>query len=313
MAHSNDPHPKVSVIIPTYNCVKYLPEALDSVLAQTYQDFEIIIIDDGSLDGTRSLVEEYLQKYPGIIRYIYQENRGLACARNTAMKNSRGEYIALLDADDVFLSERIRLGVEVLDQTAGVGLCHANITRMDEGGRIIRTPLRDEKFLSGYVFENILLKKANVSVPTIIFRRSCIEKIGGFDENLTRLGCEDREFCLRLSREYKFYYIDKVLAYYRERSNSMSRDLFKMLKARYYVVNKHTSECGFDVFIRKKAFAAVHREMGDTFLFDGLFFLAAGQYIKSIVYWPFGLWTWINLAKAIFRFRPNTESTIKPC
>lgn len=291
--------PKISVIIPTYNCAKYLSQAIESVLSQTYIDFEIVIVDDGSADDTKSLVERYMQKFPEKISYIYQDNKGLACARNVAIRNSRGLYIALLDADDIFLPDRLQLGVEALDQNPEVGLCHANITRIDEDGKFIRTPVRDERFLSGSIFDYIFLRRANVSVPTILFRRSCIEVVGEFDESLTRLGCEDREFCLRVAKSYKFFYINKVLAYYRERSNSMSQDLEKMTKARYYVINKHSMTKSGTYFLKRRAFASVHKELGDASLKKRFLGEAADHYLKSIGYWPFNFWSCVNLLKAI--------------
>ena len=106
---------KVSILIPSYNNAHYLPQAIDSALNQTFQDFEIIIIDDGSTDNTREIVERYLKRAPDKIRYIYQDNQGLARARNTGLRHARGEYVALLDADDVWLPARLEETVKILD------------------------------------------------------------------------------------------------------------------------------------------------------------------------------------------------------
>lgn len=99
--------PKVSVIISVYNGERYLAEAIDSVLAQTYQDFELILIDDGSTDRTK----EIIQSYP-TIRYFYQENQGVAAARNLGVAQSRGDYLTFLDADDLWLPEKLALQIE---------------------------------------------------------------------------------------------------------------------------------------------------------------------------------------------------------
>lgn len=96
---------KVSVVIPSYNCVKYLPSAIDSVLEQTYKDFEIVVIDDGSTDNTREVVEKYTRKYSEKVKYFYQSNKGPGSTRNRGIREAKGNYIAFLDSDDYFLPE----------------------------------------------------------------------------------------------------------------------------------------------------------------------------------------------------------------
>ena len=195
--------PKVSIIIPTYNCAHYLSSSIESVLGQTFQDFEIIIIDDGSTDNTKEIVEKYRQDNPDRIRYIYQENQGLACARKTGLRQAKGSLIALLDADDQWLPERLEETVRCMETDETIGLVHANIKRVGPDGAVIDVPKRDQRFLSGDIFDHIFLRKAHISCPTVLFRQSCCDKVGLFDENLARLGCEDRELWLRISRQYR--------------------------------------------------------------------------------------------------------------
>src|SRR3712207_5607912 len=104
--------PRVSVLIPTYNCARYLSRAIDSVIAQTYKDYEIIVIDDGSTDDTKQVID----RYGNSVKYSYQSNRGLSAARNASIGNSTGELIAYLDADDLWYENRLALGVAFLDQ-----------------------------------------------------------------------------------------------------------------------------------------------------------------------------------------------------
>src|SRR5690349_3602213 len=103
--------PKVSVIIPTYNRAQFIARAVDSVLEQTYKDFEIIVIDDGSSDNT----QEILKAYEGKIRYVYQQNKGISAARNRGIQEAKGEYIAFLDSDDVWKPEKLSVQVAILD------------------------------------------------------------------------------------------------------------------------------------------------------------------------------------------------------
>lgn len=302
--------PKVSVIIPTYNCAKYLPEAVESVLNQTFQDFEIIIVNDGSTDNTKQIIEPYLKKHSDKIKYLYQENMGLAIARNVAIKKSIGEYIAFLDADDVWLRHRLKETANILENMAQVGLVHANINWMSEEGKVLSFPYRNKARLSGFIFENIFLRKANISIPTILVRSKCFEKVGLFDEKLARLGCEDREMWLRISREYEIKYIDKILANYRIRPNSMSRNLDKMLQARYYVVDKFYPRGKFSL-LKKRALSNIHNELGDDFLIKLNYFRAEKEYIKTIIYWPFSFRPWVNIIKAILKINIKTNKELK--
>ncbi len=116
--------PKVSVIIPTYNRARYITRAIDSVLAQTYKDWELIIVDDGSTDNTRDVVEPYLKDKR--IRYVWQENRGVSAARNKGLDLAQGEYIAFLDSDDFYLPEKLMHSIEILDKYSNVVLVSSN-------------------------------------------------------------------------------------------------------------------------------------------------------------------------------------------
>lgn len=125
---------KVSIIIPVYNGERYVSEAIDSVLNQTYKDFEIIVIDDGSKDDTLNILRMYGEK----IRWESQENKGQASAINEGIKMAKGKYIAYLDADDVCLPERLKIQVKYLDEHPDVGLVYADFYQTDENGKIRR-------------------------------------------------------------------------------------------------------------------------------------------------------------------------------
>jgi len=297
--------PKVSVIIPTYNCARYLPEAIESVLEQSYQDFEVVIVDDGPTDNTREIVSEYVKKFSGKIKYFFQANSGAVVARNAAIKSSSGEYIAVLDADDIWLSGRLEEGVKVLEREPDVGLVHANISWMKEDGRVVSSPVRKKEFLSGRIFKEIFLRDAHISMPTVLVRSECFERVGLFDEHLTKLGCQDREMWLRVAQKYKFYYIDKVFGLYRMRSGSVSRDRDKMLKARYYVVDKFCREGTVGFLLKNRALARIHSEVGNLFLWEGKFSGARREFWTSIMYWPLAFWSWANFVKTMLKVRPK--------
>jgi glycosyltransferase involved in cell wall biosynthesis len=292
--------PKVSVIIPTYNMARFLPEAIESVFNQTFEDYEVIVLDDGSTDNTKDIVEEFNHQFWDKIRYIYQENSGLAIARNVAIKHSTGEFIALLDADDKYYPNRLEMGVNVLAAYSDVGLVHANDMAITEDGEEIEVVKRRNRLLSGYIFKELYTRKANISCPTVLVRRECFNRVGVFDENLTRLGCEDREMWLRIAHEYRILHIDKVLAYYRRHARGMSKNREKMLNARYYVAEKFY-RCGYVSRSRRnRALSFIHRQMGDEFFKDSGFKEAKLQYLKAMYCWPLTFWPWVNFLRTLY-------------
>ena len=305
--------PKVSVIIPTYNCAKYITQALGSVLNQTYKDFEVIVVDDGSMDNTKEIVHKYIQgvaprvsgagkeKRPTIC-YIYQENKGPAAARNKGIKESTGKYIAILDADDVWLPNRLEEQVSMIESDSEIGLVHANTIRIDEDNNVMGQVKRRTKFLTGRIFKYLLLREEHVSCPTVLFRKECIDKVGLFDENPICVGVEDRELWLRIARGYKIVHINKVLAYYRIRKSSVSRNPGRIAEAKSYVVNKLCPDGRYARW-RKIALSRIYRELADELLYEEKFKDAQSQYLKVLYFWPYSFWAWINLIKALLRFK----------
>ncbi len=291
--------PKVSVIIPTYNCSAYLSEAINGVLAQSFQDFEIIIIDDGSTDSTQTLVKSFQEKYPARISYLRQENQGVAIARNTGIEHAIGEYIALLDADDYWTPNHLEEEIKLISADRSIGLVHANITRIDGDGMIIDIPFRDQRYLNGFIFEHLFVRRAHISCSTVLFRKTCIKKCGLFDPYLSRLGCEDRDYWLRIAKDFKVVYIPKELTFYRVLSNSLSRQHDKMIKARLYIIDKYIPANSLNQALRKKALAKVYRDQADEFLISGQPVLARAQYQQSLKYYPFDAFAWINLGKSL--------------
>jgi len=182
-------------------------------LAQTHKDIEIIVVDDGSTDKTREILRPYVQKNQ--IRYIYQENKGLAGARNAGIKNSRGEYIAFLDADDLFLPDKIAEQIAVLWAHPDFGVCYCDLIHF--------TDTQPKKFYhhryyypSGDIFEP-LLHRQFINPLSVLARREVFEKYGCFNEGLRR--SEDWELWLRWAHAgVKFYFLNKALAHYRVRS-----------------------------------------------------------------------------------------------
>jgi len=223
--------PKVSVVIPTYNSAPYIAKTLESVFVQTYKDYEVIIVDDGSTDDTREVLKPFLHR----IRYIYQDNRGPAAARNMGIRLAEGEYIAFLDSDDRWLPEKLRLQVEHLTSNPEVGLVYTDIGIIESGPRAVNyAKVRKH---SGFVFWE-LLGTNFIPTTTVMVRRECFEKLGPLDESPIVQGAEDYDVWLRIARHYKIGYIPIKLAEHRCRSDSHSRNIDRKYRSLLYVVER---------------------------------------------------------------------------
>ena len=202
----------VSIIIAAYNAARYVKEAVDSAITQIYGNTEIVVVDDGSTDDTKKILAPYAER--GQIKYVYQENKGLAGARNAGIKSSSGEYVGFLDADDIFLSDKVAEQARILDENKEFGVCYCDIVHFTDTVHPQEYHHR-YKYPSGNIFEE-LLKKQFINPLTVVARRSVFENYGYFDEGLRR--SEDWDLWLKWSlRGVKFYYLDKILARYRIR------------------------------------------------------------------------------------------------
>jgi glycosyltransferase involved in cell wall biosynthesis len=221
--------PKVSIILPTYNCAKYLPESIPSALSQTFRDFELLIIDDGSTDNTKNVIDENY-KDPRI-RYIRQEHAGLAAARNNGLDHSTGEYIAFLDADDLFLKSKIEKQLLVFEKSKSAGVVYTGEKYFLEDDKDILFDSPHPKF-SGDVL--VFLKRSNfMPVTTIMIKR---EIIGDMRFDVSLKSHEDWDFLLKLSaKRIMFNYLPEPLTLIRARKSSMTIESDVMLESRVIV------------------------------------------------------------------------------
>jgi len=214
---------KVSVIVPVYNCAQYIGKAIESILAQTYPVHEIIVVDDGSTDGTR----EALEPYKASIIYVYQKNAGEPAARNTGIRHSTAEYIAYLDADDLWLPDKLELQMQYLQTHPECELVYTDMMTFDDQGIIeksVRTS-RGRVYCSGKIFPQ-LFRETLFGSGSVVFRKTAAEKVGGFDE--TFLVGSDYEMWLRMSRSFEFGYVDKPLLMYRQHRDMSTQKLGKV-------------------------------------------------------------------------------------
>ena len=192
----------ISVIIPTYNRRNTLPRAVESVLNQIYKPIEIIVVDDGSTDGTKEMFSEM---YP-LVRYIYQVNSGVSLARNMGIKSASGDWIALLDSDDEWLPEKLDRQVKLLQDNAEIRFCHTNEIWIRNNVRINQKK-KHQKY-GGNIF-NKCLDICRISPSSSLFHTSVIKDVGLFDESLDV--CEDYDMWLRITSKYPVLFLDQPL------------------------------------------------------------------------------------------------------
>jgi len=208
--------PTVSVIIHTYNNEKFIAETVESVLNQTYKDYEIIVVDDGSEDGTRDALIPYMQK----IRYHYKENGGIASAKNAGISLSETEFVAFLDHDDLWVPDKLQLQMEHFNENPQIGLVYAKYTSFRDGKELRTKP---EKGYSGWIFKE-LLAKSFIQTSTVVVKRECLDAVGPYDETFS-LG-DEYDMFLRIARKFQCGFVDKGLTRYRVHDTNASNNDF---------------------------------------------------------------------------------------
>lgn len=211
---------EVSVVIPVYNSEGFINEAIDSMREQSFKDHEIIVIDDGSTDRTASVVTNVVKKYAGEVKYIYQQKRGSASARNRGIKEAKGKYIAFLDADDVSEKNRLELQVNSLKKNKNAGMVYSSLSFINEKGDKISGIHRSEQYDSEIFLGKMFARNIIVSASAVMAKKSLIDKLEGFDENI-RFN-EDYDLWLRMAKNSLVVYIDVPLVRYRRHPNNIS-------------------------------------------------------------------------------------------
>ena len=239
--------PKVSVIIPTFNRAEVLHSAISSVLNQTFQDFEIIIVDDASRDNTREVVDHF---HDARIKYLHHEkNKGEAGARNTGILNADGQYIAFLDDDDEWLPDKLRLQVDLLDNSEpNIGLIYSGYSKIDRISN--KTLYQKIPIRRGKVYKYLRLENVIGAPSTVLLKRACIEKVGLFDENIA-YGL-DYDFWIRVSKYFHFEFIEKSLVKYYVHEDQLSNNPEIVLKGFKDMINKYGEEIIYKSKLRDK-------------------------------------------------------------
>ncbi len=233
--------PKVSIIIPTYNRSRFLRLAVQSVLAQTFTDFEIVIVDDASQDDTRGAVASLRDPR---IRYIrHDRNRRISGTRNTGITNSTGEYIAFLDDDDEWLPSKLAQQVAALDSSAPtVGAVYTAFAQIDVATQEVLRIIRPGK--RGHILHELCKRNWIGTASTVCLRRQCVEEVGLFDESV-EFG-EEYDMWIRVAHRFDFKYIDEVLVKYGVHANRLSTNYKIMISGLERQLEKHASFFAID-------------------------------------------------------------------
>lgn len=269
--------PKVSVIIPTYNRAHFIAGAIESVLAQTYKDYELIVIDDGSTDATA----EVMKAYHGKLRYVPHENRGITSNMNMGVAEAKGEYFAMLGDDDLWLPDLLETQVTVLEKDPKLAFVCSGTHFINEQGKITKTASRGA--LRNKTFES-LLEENFVSHLTAVVRRKCFNDVGGFDEQLATT--QDYDLWLRLSKRYPFAYTDLPLAKYRVHGQNLSLKFEQHLADHLAILNKKEIVSGLTRREIREYRARVYHMFGGFYSEAGDFSRAAVCYKKAWMTYP---------------------------
>lgn len=298
--------PKVSVVIPVLNGERFIRQALESVLGQTFRDFELIVVDDGSTDGTRNIVEGFASR----VIYRYQANAGADVAYNTGISIGSGQYVAFLDHDDRWYPDKLVTQVALLDQHPDVGLTYSEVDDVDEFGDPIqkRTWAGRRRIHHDLVGDcrAILRRRFPIAVPSVMMiRREVLEKIGGFDPDLPPNGHGDVELCVLAGEVSKLYFMVRALAQYRVHKWQMTHQRRDEIHANYIILldtlwNRWTSHPEYRALLLP-LYGRYWSKRGREALKNSNLEAASKCLAVSLRYRPFYPRTWLSLLKLQFR------------
>lgn len=257
---------EVSIIIPAYNAEKYIEQTIDSVFSQTYQNWELIVIDDGSVDLTAKKIEKYLSDKR--VSYYFQKNSGVSVARNRGISLAKGDYITFLDADDFWDMDNLRKKIDLLKKLPDIDWVFSDVYNADSNlKRIGIAPIG----IDNNILENILLWEREV-VPgpcsNIVMRRKCTDNGVLFDTELSTAA--DQDFTIQLAGKYTGKRIEEPLVTYRILSGSMSRNIERMERDHILVYKKAAKNRMFySKEFKRKCFSNLYITLGGSWWVNG--------------------------------------------
>ncbi|MBW4608850.1 MAG: glycosyltransferase [Hassallia sp. WJT32-NPBG1] len=286
--------PKVSVIIPAYNALAYLAETVDSVFKQTFSDWELLIVDDGSSDGTAAWARQITDSR---VRLICQKNQGSSVARNTGITAAKGEYIALLDADDLWEPTKLEKQVRFLEENPSIGLVDTWTILINQKGKSTGRIIVSSA--EGDVWKQLVqFKPVCCCDSTPLIRRSCFDNVGLFNPDLPYL--EDLDMWIRLAGRYEFAAIKEPLVRYRQHPQSKSTNCKGTLEAFRAIIEKAFESVPAEVLpLREKGYARVNLYLAWRAINNKDYEQAIHFNNKAIAHHPQLIFSWDFLRQSI--------------
>jgi glycosyltransferase involved in cell wall biosynthesis len=272
--------PLVSVVLPTYNRAHLLRRAIQSILSQTYQNFEVIVVDDCSRDNTEEVVKRFCDER---IRYVRnKERKGAPFSRNVGIKVARGEYVAFQDSDDEWLPKKLEKQVDVFKNSPKeVGAVYTSFWWIGEG-RKVRVPQSNYR-RSGEDIHGILLETNFITTSAAMVKKECFEKAGLFDETLPRL--QDWDLWIRISIYYRFKHIDEPLVIRYLQPDSISRNIDAHIQAQKLILEKYFEE----ISKKPKILGKHYYEIGTLLCLNGNIQEGKSYFLKAVKTYPFNM------------------------
>lgn len=258
----------ISIIIPIFNGDKFLEKTINSALNQDYPDIEILLINDGSSDKSQEIINKYVSRFPNRIRSFYQKNSGVCAARNNGIKEAKGSYIAFLDQDDIWHSQKLSMQIKILEHNAKIGLVICNFYIINEDdvrvgdARQASIKINDEN-VRELLFVNNVLGPPSCA----LIRKECFGKAGLFDKTLSS-GPEDRDMWLRICNYYSIYFLNEGLCGFRFHANNAHRNISRMKLNQKKFIIKHKRS--YNILLVCKAFAYVYLDAAREYYDKGL-------------------------------------------
>ena len=281
----------ISAVIPTHNRADILPDAMDSVWKQTYRPIELIVIDDGSEDDTKAVVEQWAEKckdnevFP--VRYIYQDNRGANAARNTGIRAATGAYVAFLDSDDRWLSDKISKQIAVFRTDTAIGDVYCGLYHVDlkSGKRLCNAKTN---YPTGHLLQTLLIHDVTMPTSCHVVKKECFKNVGCFDESLPAR--QDWDMWIRVASQHKIDCVPELLVEQREHTGSRvsSNPMNEIMAAKRIFLKYAHLRKKYPFWVSLAARSAMYRRHGRVCFHRGLSVKSAiGLQLKAICIWPF--------------------------
>ena len=280
-----------SVIIPAYNREKEIKRAVDSVLSQTLQDFEVIVVDDGSTDQTGAIVQSINDSR---IVYVRQDNRGATAARNNGVRHAKGIYISFLDSDDIWYSNTLERQLWKFNSDKEISCVYSDLNIIKPGGQIM--PFWKPTKIEGYIYKEALTQGYLSPMIVLSVKKSCIEAVGMFDEGLP--ASQDDDICFKLAKKYKFGFVsDQLAGVYTDVNNRISGSSKRVSMGWWMLWNKYEDDvvnfCGKEVmaahyfnclylFLKNKDYEMINKAKAKYLTFGSLNLFQVGLIYMSL-------------------------------